>query len=494
MKNRYSLIVSLLVCASAAMAQGSILLTGEKHGTDTRVKVSNYQVTSTAGKTMVSLDFILDSLKVPSSRFRAFTPVIRSKDGSNQQRMKSLLVTGRTQEIVFEREGIDPLYAGNCVTVRRQDGQPQTYSYVDAVDRQPWHQGAGVYVECDLCGCSDQLKSEEAYLGTLLPPDPYELVAYTNLVPKYEEKRRNLHGSAYITFVVDKWEMKPDYMNNRRELRKITDTLDVMVADPNVSVREVKIHGWASPESPFAHNKMLAENRAKSLTEYVQQQYDLPASVFAEAKATPENWIGLRDAVEKMDQQTLPHRDEILTTIDKVLADLANDVTTQADRDEHAIRAKYPAEYRYLLREVYPGLRRSDYDISFNFSDFTLEQAKEIYKSKPYQLSLRELWDVANTYEPYSAAYNKVLQTALNVYPDSPEAKLNLANVAMRQKDLLKAETLLEQAGESAEAINARGVLAILQGRYDDAERLLTTAGRQGIDVSKNLEAIRQLR
>jgi tetratricopeptide (TPR) repeat protein len=238
---------------------------------------------------------------------------------------------------------------------------------------------------------------------------------------------------------------------------------------------------------------MLATNRAKSLTDYVSRLYNLPTSVFAPAEATPENWIGLRKAVVEMGTDILPHKEQILKTIDKVLADIAAGVTTKADRDEHSIRDTYTDEYRYLLREVYPGLRRSDYDISFNFSDFTLEQAKEIYKTRPYQLSLRELWDVAQTLEPYSPEYNKVLQTAVNIYPDDPVANLNLANVAIRQKDLLKAETLLDKAGDSAEALNARAVVAIIQQRYADAERLLQQAQQKGVDVTKNMDAIKAL-
>ena len=183
-----------------------------------------------------------------------------------------------------------------------------------------------------------------------------------------------------------------------------------------------------------------------------------------------------------------------MATIDKVLADINNKVTNQADRDELSIRAKYPDEYRYLLQNVYPGLRRSDYDISFNFSDFTLEQAKQIYKTKPYQLSLREMWDVAQTMQPYGPEYNKVMQTAVNVYPDAPEALINLANVAIRQKDLLKAESLLERAGDSGEAQNARAVIAIIQKRYADAEALLQKAAQKGVNVSKNLEAIKLLK
>ncbi len=491
-----SLIISLLFFTTTLAAQPSIRLTGAKKGTDTQVTVQNLQVARTDQRTLVAMDFVLDSLDVPSNRYRAFTPVIRTADGQHEQRLKTLIVSGRRQNIVFERDGIDPLYADNCENLRRYDKEPQTYHYSDGAENQPWFDQADVYVDCDLCGCGDTLKNEKAFLATLTPPtppDPYDLIDLVDVVPTHVKKERNLHGSAYITFVVDKWEVKPDYMNNRRELRKITDTLDVMVADPNVSVREVKIHGWASPESPYQHNKMLAENRAKSLTDYVSKLYKLPANVFAPAEATPENWIGLREAVMNMDTQTLPHRTEILAKIDKVLADIDKNVTTQADRDEHAIRSAYPAEYRYLLQNVYPGLRRSDYDISFNFSDFTLEQAKEIYKRRPYQLSVRELWDVAHTMEPGSAEYNKVIQQTVNIYPDDPVANLNLANLAIRQRDVLKAETLLDKAGDSAEALNARAAVAIIKQQYDEANRLLDAAAKKGLDVTKNREAIRLL-
>ncbi len=486
MKNRILTIVSLLFLATALAAQTTIFLPTKKGEVDTRVKVNNWQVTTTEGKTVLTADFILDSLEVASNRFRAFTPVLVSRDSTQRQRLKSLLVTGRRQEIVFERDGIDGIYAYNNERVRRLVGQPQTYSYTDAVDRQDWHSGADLWLECDLCGCGDSKDFGQAYLGTLQKPDPYDLIRLADIVPAAAKKERNLHGTAYITFVVNKWDMLPDYMNNRRELRKITDTLDVMVKDPNVSVRQIKIHGWASPESPYEHNKMLAENRAKSLTDYVKKQYNLPAEVFAKAEATPENWLGLRKAVEEADETVLPHKQQIL--------DIIGDLTLQPDPKEWKIKQQYPAEYQYLLKNVYPGLRRSDYEISFNFSDFTLDQAKEIYKTKPYQLSLREMWDVAQTLEPGSNDYNKVMQTAVNVYPDDPQALVNLANIAIRQKDLLKAESLLERAGDSAEAINARAVIAIIQKRYDDAETLLGQAAAKGLDVSKNLEAIKILK
>ena len=476
---------ALLAHTTTAAAADIIRLTGQKQGQDSQVSIKDLQVARTQDKTIVTMNFVLDSLQVPSNRYRAFTPVIRSKDGLSQKRLKTLIVSGRRQNIVFERDGIDPLYAANCDNVRRVNGTLQDYAYTDAVTTEKWFDQADVYIECDLCGCGDQMKNELTMIASLTPPDPLQLVNIADRQPGLGKPTLHLHGTAYINFVVNRWELKPDYMNNSRELRKITDTLDIMVRDQNITVKEIKIHGWASPESPYEHNKMLATNRAQALTQWVAKQYQLPASVFAPAEATPENWEGLRRAVSQMSATALPHKAEILAIID--------DETLPPDPKEWRMKIRYPDDYQYLLREVYPGLRRSDYEISFDVKPFTLQQAKEVFKTRPYQLSLREMWDVAHTYETGSNDYNRVMQQAVNTYPDDPVALVNLANVALRQRDVLKAETLLERAGDTPEANNSRAVLCILKQQYAQAQQWLDKAEAGGLDVTKNRDAIATL-
>ena len=492
-------IIAIILFASIhfAQAQQTINLTGEESGTDTQVSVQNFQVVYTDQKTVLTMDFILDQLAVPSNRYRAFTPIIRSTDGVQEQRLKTLIVSDRRQDIVFERDGIDELYADNCDNIRRINGTPQTYAYTDAIDRQPWHQNAEVLVEADLCGCGDKMKNEEFPVATLKKPDPWELVELVNKEPDTYKPVRELHGSAFITFVVNRWEMKPDYMDNRRELRKITDTLDIMVADKNITVNTIKIHGFASPESPYNHNHMLATNRAKSLTEWLRKNYDLPATAFAPAEATPENWIGLHEALTASmsdGSSLLTHQAEIAALVSDLLSQDSTVIARTADAAEANIKRRYPQDYQYLLKNVYPGLRRSDYEITFNIRQFnTIEECLDIYRTKPYQLSKHELWRVAQTMQPYSDEYNRVMQTALNYYPDDEAVNLNLANVALAQHDILKAQTLLEHAGNGAAAENARAVIDIVCGNYAEAARHLDNAERQNLDVSKNREALRLL-
>ena len=59
MKHRILIIAALMACATSALSQTTVLLTGEKQKADSRVMIRNYQVAQTDGKTVVSLDFVL---------------------------------------------------------------------------------------------------------------------------------------------------------------------------------------------------------------------------------------------------------------------------------------------------------------------------------------------------------------------------------------------------------------------------------------------------
>jgi len=79
---------------------------------------------------------------------------------------------------------------------------------------------------------------------------------------------------------------------------------------------------------------------------------------------------------------------------------------------------------------------------------------------------------VANTYDPGSQDYNDVFETAVRMYPNDEMANLNAAVIALAKNDLAAAQRYLLKAGTSPQAQNARGVLAVKQSRFDDAERL----------------------
>ena len=458
-------------------------------------------VTIDSTQAMLSMAVNMDKLQLTREQTVVLRPRLRSADGTQTAEFRPLLINSHRQHVLHTR-GVQNKNYPNAIEVERSGDKPLTTAYLDGVPYSAWMDNATLELGEDHCGCGDVIDDATTPLLASIAPEPettdylrpLDYVDLTDIVPAPVKPTLNLHGSAFITFVVDRWEVKPNYMNNPTELRKITDTLDVMVQDPNIKVRRIKIHGWASPESPYEHNRMLATNRAQSLTEFVKYMYRLPDDVFAPAEATPENWIGLRQALDTIPESILPHRSAFIAMADKVLADIDKGKINQADRDELSLKRNYPKEYDYILKNVYPHLRRSDYDISFDIRQFTLEEAKEIYKTRPQHLSLRELFDVANTFPMGSAERNQALQQALMQNPDSTVAIINVANIALREGDVLKAETLLQRAGDSAEAWQARAVTLILRKQYDEASEALDKAQQRGADVTRNRQAIRWLK
>lgn len=278
---------------------------------------------------------------------------------------------------------------------------------------------------------------------------------------------------------MDKITLYPDYRNNPRELQKIINTINLVKEDKNTTITNIQIHGFASPESPYSHNAWLAENRAKTLKNYVCKLLNIEDRIFS-VTSTPEDWDGLRKYVV---ESNLDNKDAILKLID--------DKTLDPDAKEWKIKLTYPSDYSFMLSTWYPALRHSDYVITYSVRPFTVEEAKQILKIKPQQLSLEEMYMVAQTYEPGSREFNDVMEIAVRMFPDDSTANLNAACTRMESGDLEGARRYLDKAGNSPDVIHARGVLALLEGDMELAGQLLNQAKDKGAEgVEKNLQIL----
>ena len=294
------------------------------------------------------------------------------------------------------------------------------------------------------------------------PPPPVAKVVYkpqyrlAYITPKAEaEKTRQLSGRAFIDFVVNKTDIRPDYRGNAAELAKVVQTIDVVRRDTFTTITHVSIHGYASPEGSYQNNTRLAEGRAQAFASYVQGLISLPQSIFT-IKSAPEDWDGLEKHLDSP---------QLLAII--------RDATLTPDQKEQRLKRQYPREWKLMLDSIFPALRHSDYEVSYTVRPFSVEEAARVIREKPQHLSLNEMFLVANTYTPGSQDYNDVFETAVRMYPADETANLNAAIIALNRNDLATAQRYLIKAGTSPEAQNARAILAIRENRLDEAEQLL---------------------
>lgn len=437
---------------------------------DNSIVVENKKVEQTDHNLVVDLTLNMDSLHLRSNQRLVFTPIVRST-GGQERTMPQIIVNGRKQDISYKRYAHKD-YPDDAQVVRRKNGTAQSYEYNAIVPYEEWMKNADVVIAEDLCGCGNVEEQDQTVIQRLRTP----YMAY--LRPKAEaRKARTEEGRAFIDFPVDKTTLYPDYRNNPRELDKIVNTINLVKEDKNVSITGIEIHGYASPEAPYNYNARLAEGRAKTLTDHVRRLVNLEDRLF-KVTSTPEDWDGLREAVLS---SNLEHKQEILDIID--------DNKLTPDTRERKIKSNYPKEYRFMLDTYYPALRHSDYVVSYTVRPFSVEEAKEILRTKPKQLSLEEMYLVAQTYKPGSDEFNEVFQTAVRLYPEDETANLNAACAEIERGDYEAASRYLAKAGNSPYAAHARGVMAMKQGNDDEARRQFTIAAQGGVkEAQQNLD------
>ena len=179
-------------------------------------------------------------------------------------------------------------------------------------------------------------------------------------------------------------------------------------------------------------------------------------------------------------------KNDILAIIDSNLS---------PDAKDQAIKTKYPATYRFMLDNWYPALRHSDYVVNYTVRSFSLEEAVDLIFVRPQLLSLQEMFMVAESFPKDRQKYIDVLETAARLYPSDPTANLNVAIAAINRKDWKTAERYLQNAGDSMQAIHARGVLLLQQGQLDSAQPLLEQAASAGIpEATINLAILQEIR
>ena len=343
-------------------------------------------------------------------------------------------------------------------------------NYQSVIDYEPWMEISDLSIEYGQSDCGCDMPLEAMPLVHLDYKPRVFAPQYAFITPEAEAvKMRDLKGSAYIDFPVNRTELYPDYRRNPEELAKIRKTIDVVRNDLNVKITSFTIKGYASPEGSYTNNVRLAKGRTATLKDYLQRLYAFDPEIM-HTSYEPEDWEGLRRYVEASD---IANKEGILAIIDSDLA---------PDPKDNKIKSTYPQQYAFLLKEEYPALRHSDYTINYIVRTFTsVDEIKKVLATAPQNLSLNELFLVAQSYEPGSEEYCDVFETAVRMFPNNETANLNAANIALQRGELSKARAYLAKAGDTPEAIYATGLVEAKEMNNEKALELFEKAASRGL-------------
>lgn len=426
---------------------------------------------------------------IESRKSLTLTPLLESD--KQKEGLPSVLLNGKNRAKVYKREIAlnnlqdEPRYK----VIRASDASEHVIPYKMTIAWESWMKDARFMLAQDLCGCGKEeavsplLVADKIRMAPTVRYKVQPTLAYITPVAETEKHRAEV-GTAYLDFQVGKSQILPEFRNNASELAKINQTIRAVTSDKNITPKGIFLKGFASPEGSYASNQRLADNRVKALRDYIRTQNNFKVDFFT-LDAEPEDWDGFKKKAET--DLDIPQHDEVMTIIN------SND---DPDRKEAKLRAlKGGAAYRYVLNSIFPSLRRSEYRIDYTVREFTVEEGREIIKTRPQQLSLSEMFAVANSYETGSAEYNEVFEIAVRMYNTDPVANLNAANISIGKGDYEAAKKYLARAGNSAEAVHAHGILKMIDGDLDEAEVLLKQAKQAGvIEAASNLIELQKKR
>ncbi len=478
----------------AAMTLSVIVASAQEQSYKGNVTITPLELQQKGDSLYVAMDFLMKDVKVNSHRSADFIPVLvsplQSKDlpkvsvkGRNNYKSyhRSLSLMTSRQEALYMQD------APYCV-VKGYKGNEETVQYRYVIPFEDWMKNARLDVRKDACGCgnvrtmSEQRLVPNVSLARVVKPYQVRLsLAYVQ--PEVEAvKHRTIENESFLDFVVAKTDIRPEFGNNPTELSKIRGMIEGVKTDKGVTIRNISITGYASPEGSLSLNKRLSEGRAKALQNYLQSRYDIDKSLYT-VHFGGEDWNGLTRLVQASD---IKEKREILNIIENV--------GIEDGRETQLMALNEGRPYRYMLKEMFPSLRRVICKVNYNVEPFDVSEAKELVKTRPQNLSLNEMYSVANTYPVGSQEFNNVFETAVRMFPEDGTANLNAASAALERKDLVTAEKYLGKVKSKVripEYDNAMGVLALLKGDYDKAEQHLKAAAQAGLPQAKaNLEEL----
>lgn len=419
-----------------------------------------------------------------SSKGLRINPSIQTQDSVLMLPQVTLL--GKNKQKVVERYANNTLKQKLFVSTQALE---DTTDYFIRIPYELWMDSAQFCIRQEVAGYRGNRIVTRYQLGgqvELEAKEPYAVnpqVAF--IVPKKEEKRRRRQGKAYLDFQAGRSVIVPNFRRNPEELQKIDDAVKDVVNNNDAVLQGLYVEGFASPEGSFALNERLSHERATALKEYIRNKFSLNDNLF-KVSSSAEDWQGLEVLVKASD---LKNQDKILEIITSMDA---------PDKKELALkRVNGGTSYRIMLKDMFPELRRVEYQIDYTVRDYGVEESRSLLETRPGDLSQLELYNLALDFGKNSKEYRSILMELIPLHFNENKTAANNAAAAMLEnKEMVTAARYLEKAGDSAEALNNQGVVLLLEGELDKAEEFFLQAQKAGNEAAvhnlKEIELKRQ--
>lgn len=304
-------------------------------------------------------------------------------------------------------------------------------------------------------------------------PDKDTLHCITGSVPYFEREGEQKNGKQLGELSEEKQNFEIYY--------RLRDALRDLRQERGTELTKVSVTGYGVPAGNLKKNEANALIRALKLKEYLRENR-LAGRALLEVHWIPEDWDSITSLVRRSDM-----------LLREAVLDLINNVEIAKGRERMLMSLADGKPYKYLAEKIFPEVMRVEYKIEYTRRPLDAAESLQLLRSgKQSALHLNEFFAVAGSYPVGSTEYNDILDLAARLFPESPEANINAAAVALSKKELSKARGYLEPFATLPIAYNNMGILCLLEGNQDKAEVYLTMAAAAGVEQA--IKALEQLK
>ncbi len=283
--------------------------------------------------------------------------------------------------------------------------------------------------------------------------------------------------TADIKYLINKADIRKEELT-KDEIAKLNEYNKAAVKDPRKKLKSMEISSYASPDGALDLNTKLAQSRQDASSKFLTKELKKD-EVEAEFKTkfTPEDWEGFKELMEKSNIQ------------DKELILRVLSMYTDPEVREREIK-NLSAAFTGVASEILPQLRRSKFTTSIELIGKSDEEIAALADSNPSTLNPSELLYAATLTKDLNkklAIYNSFMK----VYPEDWRGYNNAGFVLVKQQKYADAKSLFEKAEKlkNSEPIikNNLGVIALKDGDLVKAETYFGAASGAGDAVNNNL-------
>ena len=289
------------------------------------------------------------------------------------------------------------------------------------------------------------------------------LTSQAAIAPDAYQRINKKKQEANIKFLIQQANLRKSELKNNSVQEFIKMLQQINNDREGLSLDNVEVSAYASPDGGFNINDKLANQRQKVSEQYVNQELKkIKMNAPVDAKYTAQDWDGFQELVKASNIQD---KDIILRVL-----------SMYKDPQEREQQIKnISSAFRELADGILPQLRRARLTINYETIGRSDEQIMDQLKADATKLSIEEILYGAALQDDANAQED-IYKIATEIYPSDGRAYNNIATIEFAKGNYEAAHQYLQKAQGVEESKANLGLLALKNGDLATAEQLIASA------------------